>query len=349
MKLKGTLYLPPDESLRDAAKKVAGLGSGEENKKRNTLHLSKWAAAKPEDNEVGEEPYYRAVILSILTKAGDFRVISAKNMYVTSYNETYDDGEFGTFELSLAQKVDLNAQQQGGQQETTLVVDGLATEKFDKIGAIMSGIAKATAAVAGTAAVASAIVKTTTETVEKFTGETDATRKIKGVLGATTAATQTLNVGANFANSIRKKDAVAITENTQKLTDATNNLILTSKSAHENHELPLATMEAMYLKAIMGDHKKYLKYINSSESEKYKMLKEVQAALLKDTPTDTPPADTKPTNTTPVKTKSPKNKSARRRRARNSTADGENNVSLSGANISDMLDEAINKKNGNSQ
>ena len=227
--------------------------------------MSKWAAAKPEDNEVGEEPYYRAVILSILTKAGDFRVISAKNMYVTSYNETYDDGEFGTFELSLAQKVDLNAQ-----QETTLVVDGLATEKFDKIG--------------------------------------------------------------------------AITENTQKLTDATNNLILTSKSAHENHELPLATMEAMYLKAIMGDHKKYLKYINSSESEKYKMLKEVQAALLKDSSTDTPPE-----NPQPVKTKSPKNKSARNRRIRNSTADSENNVSLSGANISDMLDEAINKKNGNSQ
>ena len=99
--------------MADAVKGALNVGNAEGalKAKRNTLLLSKWAADKPTDvpneqNQNVQQPYYRSVALSIKTKAGDFRIITAQNMYVESYSEDYSSGEFGTFDLLLKQKIE---------------------------------------------------------------------------------------------------------------------------------------------------------------------------------------------------------------------------------------------------
>ncbi|MBQ7198385.1 MAG: hypothetical protein IJS29_03885, partial [Selenomonadaceae bacterium] len=98
IEIKGNLYLPLDGGLAGDAKKLVGLQKGEENQRRNTLLLSKWASAIQPDpnannnqqhdpnannnqqhdpnanNQNADEPFYRAVAIRIMTKAGDFRV-----------------------------------------------------------------------------------------------------------------------------------------------------------------------------------------------------------------------------------------------------------------------------------
>ena len=124
IKINGNLYLPLDNSLSEAAKSAAGLNAGDENKKRDTVLLSKWAAAMPEDDKTKPEPYYRGVILWIMTKAGDFRIVTANNMYIETYDEDYKEGEFGTFQLVLMQKMDSSSK---------FEVAGLGYEKVSKL------------------------------------------------------------------------------------------------------------------------------------------------------------------------------------------------------------------------
>ncbi len=269
MHIKGNLYLPLEGSLKDAAKAAVGVGNGEASlkAKRNTLLLSQWAAVKPDSNEANK-PYYRSVALSITTKAGDFRVITANNMYVESYSEDYSEGEFGSFELTLKQSLEGNA---------NFKVDGLASEKLtviDKIGKAIDKAADVASKIATTAAVAGAIVATTTETVEKFTGETEATRKIKGVSKATASAGKVVKDTGELAKNARAKDFDKINESAKNLSDSSNELVRTSKSAHGNKALSLSKMEEEYLDWIKANPKEYEKYVTASDSEKRKMLEQ---------------------------------------------------------------------------
>ena len=82
MHIKGNLYLPLNPNAVGEA--VAGLvgSKGDENKLRDTLLLSQWAQEEEPVVANAEPGYYRGVLLSVLTKAGDFRLVSANNMYV---------------------------------------------------------------------------------------------------------------------------------------------------------------------------------------------------------------------------------------------------------------------------
>ena len=85
--IKGNLYLPLEEDgLTENAKKLLGVSKGYENKIRNTILLSKWASVLPEND--AREHFYRGIVINIITKAGDFRVITAKKVYVDSYTES---------------------------------------------------------------------------------------------------------------------------------------------------------------------------------------------------------------------------------------------------------------------
>ena len=267
--IKGNLYLPLEGSLVSAAK-AAALGEDDESKlkaKRNTLLLSKWAVVEPETKDK-KEPYYRSIALSISTKAGDFRIVTANDMYVESYSEDYSEGEFGTFELLLRQKIN---------SQNKAKVNGLASEKLtviDKIGKAIDKAADVASKIATTAAVAGAIVTATTETVEKFTGETDATRKIKGVSKATTSAGKVVKNTGELAKSAHEKDFDKIAESAKNLSDSGNELVQNSKSAHSNAALSLSKMEEEYLDWIKADPEEYKKYLTSSPKEKRAMLEQ---------------------------------------------------------------------------
>ncbi|MBQ9478496.1 MAG: hypothetical protein IJU71_02995, partial [Selenomonadaceae bacterium] len=169
MHIKGNLYLPLNPSaLGDAVAGLAGRKSkGDENKLRDTLLLSQWAQEEEPALANAAPGYYRGVLLSVLTKAGDFRLVSANNMYVENYTEDYTEGEFGTFELKLAQKIDA---------QSKFSVDGLSGEKQSIIGQI-AGALKSTAekvievGAKVVEAGSTAIIMGTT-VAEKFTGET---------------------------------------------------------------------------------------------------------------------------------------------------------------------------------
>ena len=350
MNIKGNLYLPlKDDSLTDMAKGAVGIQVRDLNERRDTVLLSKWAAAKPTDilegNFAESQPYYRAVVLSIMTKAGDFRVISANNMYVESYEENYNEGEFGTFKLTLVQKID---------DTSKFTVAGLPYEKPSTFSKIVKGLAEA-ATVAGTvAAVGGTVLKTTTETVEKFTGETDVTRKIKGAADATKAAGKTSQgIGALKKDGVKNLD-----KNIENISASGNEVVQKSVAAQHSDSIPLQEMEKLYLDRIKVDPEQYKEYLNASADKKREMLqKAAQDKLDRATITkyyeesSIDMEKVKKTEADIAKMKDSANSTDAAKTTENlvkKTAYN-NNVSLSGANLTDMLNSAANKKNGNSQ
>ena len=291
--IKGNLYLPlKEDGVTGAAKSLVGMAK-DENKIRDTILLSKWASVRPEDD--AQEHFYRGIIVSVLTKAGDFRVITAKKVYVDSYTENYQEGEFGTFTMSLIEKIDSNAD---------FTVDGLGYEKPSLLDKVKKGIAK-TAAVVATAGV---VGKTVTETVEKFTGETAATRWVK--YGFDTAGT---------AGNIAKNPKDINTWNKE-----VNERI--QKGVDTKEAIPLAKMEAMYLSVLQKDPKKYEAYLKASDAEKYEMLEKAsqtlrdRAAITKEMEEET--------------------------RDYYKKENAKDNTSTGTANLNTLISSAANKKNG---
>ena len=294
--IKGNLYLPLEEDgLTDNAKKLFGVSKGYENKIRNTLLLSKWASVLPENDAL--EHFYRGIVINIITKAGDFRLITAKKVYVDSYTENYQEGEFGTFTMSLIEKIDSNAD---------FNVDGLGYEKPSLLDKVKKGIATAGVVVAGVGAVG----KTVTETVEKFTGETAATRWTK--YGFDTASS---------AGNIAKNPKDINTWNKE-----VNERI--QKGVDTKEAIPLAKMESMYLSVLQKDPEKYEEYLKASDAEKYKMLED---------------ASKSPRDRAAI-TKEMEEQTRDYYKNENAKAD----TSTGAANLNTLISSAANKKNGDS-
>lgn len=279
MKIHGNLYLPLDGSLADTAKSMAGLSVGDENVKRDTLLLSQWANCLPPVGNQESPGYYRAVALSVLTKAGDFRVITAKKVYVESYSENYEEGEFGTFELTLAQRIDA---------DDNFVVDGLSSEKqgvLDQIkGALNSKAVKKFTEAAEKVAMAgavvkvgSAVVKKGVETYEKFHGETEFTKKFKQGLDTAGSAGDITGNAANIAKSIKNDKGMDriknISDEISKANDTINDDVQKGKDAYGG-TISLADLEANYLAIIKKNPDAYKKYLEASYEDKRKMLEE---------------------------------------------------------------------------
>ena len=294
--IKGNLYLPLEEDgLTENAKKLLGVSKGYENKIRNTILLSKWASVLPEND--AREHFYRGIVINIITKAGDFRVITAKKVYVDSYTENYDEGEFGTFTMSLIEKVDSNED---------FKVDGLGYEKPSLLDKVKKGIATAGVVVAGVGAAG----KTVTETVEKFTGETAATRWVK--YGFDTAGS---------AGNIAKNPKDINTWNKE-----VNERI--QKGVDTKEAIPLAKMESMYLSVLQKDPKKYEAYLKASDDEKYKMLEDASETM----------------RDRSAITKEMEEETRDYYKKENAKAD----TSTGAANLNTLISSAANKKNGDS-
>ena len=276
MNIKGNLYLPlnPDD-LSDAVAGYVGQGSkGDENKLRDTLLLSKWAEEEEPVLANAQPGYYRGVLLSVLTKAGDFRLISANNMYVVNYTEDYTEGEFGTFELQLAQKIDA---------QSKFKVDGLSGEKKSVIGQI-AGALKSTAETvvevgSKVAEVGGTAIIMGTEVAEKFTGETEVTKRLKhsaniakDVGSVTKGGMDTVKTLKSGASKKDKADAALNWIN--DASDKTNDEIKAGKDVY-NRTPSLAELEAQDLDYIKADPEAYEEYINMTDAEKKAKLKEV--------------------------------------------------------------------------
>ena len=256
MTIKGNLYLPPDTSLfKEAASSIVGQ-KGVENAKKDTLLLSKWVSAPPDADENAKQPYYRAVVLSVLTKAGDFRLITANNMYVESYGETYADGEMGTFTLELKQKY---------ANDSEFKVDGLEKEKVSALDKIKGAVEKTAKVVA----VAAVVAKATTETVEKFTGETKWTRYTKGIADSANSA-------SNLTQNVTKFDKKNWDKSIKDISKSGGDFVQKSKATDNmrNKSVTLKEMEDLYLDWIKADPAEYEKYKNASASEKREMLED---------------------------------------------------------------------------
>ncbi len=260
MHIKGNLYLPlKEDGITGAAKSMVGLAK-DENKIRDTLLLSKWASVRPEDDE--KEHFYRGIIVSVLTKAGDFRVITAKKVYVDNYTENYQEGEYGTFELSLIEKVDSNAD---------FEVAGLGYEELPLLKSVGNKLEKAAKVVATAGAVVAgvgAVGKTVTETVEKFTGETAATRWVKYGFDTASSAGNVANSASNVMKN--PKDPKTWTDEITNVNKNVNERI--QKGVDTKEAIPLATMEALYLGKIKSDPERYEKYLKMSDAKKYAEL-----------------------------------------------------------------------------
>ena len=283
MEIKGNLYLPLKGNVAEAAKSMVG-NQDNELKKKDTLLLSKWAEVSADADR--EKHYYRGVVLSILTKAGDFRVVTANNMYVESYVEDYTEGEFGVFELILAQREDANSE---------FKVDGLSSEEqtvIDQIkGALDSKAAKKAIEVAGTVGsvigVAASIGGKVVETVEQFTGETEATRWAKYGLKTAGGAGSLVESGASIAKSAKSDDsktqkAKDISQELKKMTDEVNDDIKDGRATDNKNKgiIPLSELEALYLSWIKADPKRYSEYIKMSPADKRKELEKASQEIL---------------------------------------------------------------------
>ena len=261
MTIKGSLYLPPDTSLfKEAASSIVGK-KGVENAKKDTLLLSKWVSAPPTAKETDEQPYYRAVVLSVLTKAGDFRVISANNMYVESYSETYADGEMGTFTLELKQK---------HSKQSKFNVDGLEKEKVSALDKIKGAVEKTAKVVA----VAAVVAKATTETVEKFTGETKWTRYTKGIADSANSA-------SNLTQNVTKFDKKNWDKSVKDISKSGSELVQNSKATDNMRDksVTLKEMEDLYLDWIKADPKAYEAYRNANAEKKREMLEDASIEM----------------------------------------------------------------------
>lgn len=320
--IKGNLYLPLDEGLTGDAKSMVGMASNE-NKIRDTLLLSQWASLQPEDDN--DKHYYRGIIISVLTKAGDFRVITAKNVYVENYTENYQEGEFGTFSMTLLQRADKITVK--SKKELNFKVDGLGHEKISLTDQLATGVEKAAGVVAmGNAAVntATSIAKKTVTTVEKFTGETDVTRWLKYGLDVTASTSNLINSQFSATSKIidNQNDVKGAVNETLKFVTQTSDYFNDNikKGVDTKEEIPLAQMEAMYLSRIRADPARYEAYLHMSDAEKRAELekaageiqgaaqstKKMEAAITNFLGAKTPAASsgtsTTPTTNTPAST-----------------------------------------------
>ena len=228
--IKGDLYLPLVEGGATAALKAAtGAGGAQPIEQQNTLRLFEWAQIQPDAKK--DDAYYRGLLIQVKTKAGDFRVIRANNVYVESYAENYDEGEFGSFEIHLSQRADVTS---------AVTIKGITGEKLSVLEQIKGGIDKAAdkagkaAAVIGTIGVvgkvASTIGNQVISTVETFTGETEASRRAKqamGIIGNT--ADVTSSTGKIVETAAKEKDknkkAQAITQEIGNMTGKVNDSV----------------------------------------------------------------------------------------------------------------------------
>ena len=315
--IKGNLYLPlKEDGLTGAAKSMVGMAK-DENKIRDTLLLSKWASVLPEEDE--SKHFYRGIIISVLTKAGDFRVITAKNVYIESYKENYKEGEFGTFELQLAERVDAWGQ---------LKVEGLGYEEvplLKSVGDKLEKAAKVVATVGTVAAGVGAVGKTITTTVEKFTGETAATRWIK--YGFDTASTAG-NVANTTSGILKKpKDVKTWTDGITSLNKDVNERITTGVDTKK------AVLEAEKKKAAADT-----KTTTTDTDTKTIPTDTDTKTIPTDTDTKTIPTDTD-TKTIPTDTDT---------KTTPSTNTVSTNKTKNNLDLGTRINDAANKKNGNS-
>ena len=194
--VKGRLYMPP--------------AIGAVNRKKNTSKILMWAntpipAKKANPNQqnaggiqranamanvmenigMGEDPnkkpddladnYYRTVVATIYsTTDKQFRAVVLKKAFVKSYEESYNsqDGD-GTFTLVIQQKLD---------NLEDMMVQG-PTYKLSALSVASK--------VADTAKSVASKTSKVTETVEKYTGDTAATKMIKKITGSVESTTDT--------------------------------------------------------------------------------------------------------------------------------------------------------------
>ena len=254
LEIKGNLYLPLDEGLEGDAKKLIGINKGAENTLRNTLLFSEWAQVTPAEDR--QKHYYRGIVVNVITKAGDFRLIIAKNVYVDSYSEDYKDGEFGTFEMTLVGKVDTLEDFQ---------VKGLGSEKTSTLAKVAKVVSKAVEVVA----VGAQAGKIITETVEKYTGETTATRWLKYGFDSAGTANKIKGSVSNI-----KKDPSGVTA-AKEITNINKDMQERLQTATDNvKDVPLAQMEKMYLSWIQADPGKYEEYKKMNYTQKYAALEQ---------------------------------------------------------------------------
>jgi|GEM_PF-1721123 len=269
--IKGNLYLPIKAGLKDKATSVIG-SAQEENDKKNTLRLMEWAQVMPDAKK--DDGYYRAIVILVMTKAGDFRVISANNVYVDYYKENYQEGEFGTFELILSQRADAT---------TAVKVNGLDEEKksvADQIKGALGKTAKTVgkvAAVAGTVAVAAKVASSigtkVVETVETFTGgESETSKKWKKGFGIASNTSDMLKSTSNIANlAVNEKDknkkAKAISKEIEDISAKAN------KSVQDDFNIDTEIKDLAVTKSkVESLEKTYYDKLSNDEKEAYARL-----------------------------------------------------------------------------
>jgi len=276
--IKGNLYLPIKGSLEADAASMLGK-SNLESKKKNTLRLAEWAQLQPTADK--EEGYYRGISISVITKAGDFRVINANNVYVESYEEDYSAGEFGTFELHLSQRADVTS---------AVKVTGL-NEQSESVAAQIKGAISAAADKAGKAAavvgtvaavgkVATNIGNQVIETVETYVGETEATRRAKQAMKITGNAMDITSSAGNIVEASKEKDknkkAQAIMEELDKASGKVTDSVQEGYNADTDVEkiqaleTKVQKMETTYLDKLSEEEKAV--YDRMDNAGKVKML-----------------------------------------------------------------------------
>ena len=299
--ITGQLYLPMSGDKNEKSKSIVGK-KDVENAKKNTLRLAEWAQLQPDAKK--EDGYYRGIVILCMTKAGDFRVISANNVYVENYKEDYSSGEFGAFEIHLAQRADvtsavkvkgLDEKSKAVAAQIQEVLDARAAEAAEK--AKMDKLKKGLA-IAGTVAavtkVGSAVGGKVVETVEKFTGgETAATKWAKFGLGTLTDTANLTTSAANITkvaktskdkNEKAQKISAELGTMTSTVLDRTNagkdsdDAAKQLLQAEENRKKQIKALEGVYLDKINADAETKQKYEAADDAGKLTMLSALKKA-----------------------------------------------------------------------
>ena len=282
IRITGQLYLPMRGDKNERSENIHGK-QDVENAKKNTLRLSEWAQLQPDAKQ--DDGYYRGIVILVITKAGDFRVISANNVYVENYKEDYSSGEFGAFEIHLAQRADvtsevkikgLDEKSDAVADQIQEVLDARAKEAAEKarLDKLKKGLAVA-GTVAAVAKIGSSIGGKVVETVEKFTGgETAATKWAKFGLGSLTDAANLTTSTANIVEVAKtSKDK---NEKSQKISAELGNMtstILDRTNAGKDSDdaaKQLLKAAADRKEQIKGLEGVYLAKINAKEDTKKK-------------------------------------------------------------------------------
>ncbi len=254
--------------------------------------------------------FYRGVIIKIMTPAGDFRLITAKNVYVDSYSENYEEGEFGTFEMTLLEKSD---------NQDKFKIKGIGREKLSFLGKLKKA-ADPVADIGMGVTAAAAMSKSAVETIEMGIGETPATRWIKYGLDTTAEAGNVMGSSSKVMKN--PKDVNTWMKEGSNLNKTVNERIQKGVDAEE--DIPLEKMEELYLGRIKRDPGKYADYLEMSQADKYKALKKASGEIL--------------------------DRAGITRHMEEETRDyykNENNKAEDAAkNLSNQIDDAANKKNG---